>query len=380
MAGTKPISSLLVKPAGPDCNLACKYCFYARKKALYPRSKRHRMSPQVTEEMLRQYMAMSPQVATFAWQGGEPTLMGLDFFRLVVALQQKHGGRGQIVSNALQTNGTLLDSDWARFLRRYRFLVGISIDGPAEIHDKWRVDHGGGATLARVLQGLRALQAEEVEYNALVMITSHSADKAGLIWEFLRAQGISFFQFIPCLERDPQTGEMSEYSVTPEQYGEFMCEVFNLWSAPDCPETYVRLFNDLVEIYAGGAGPSCMLKERCGEYVVIEHNGDVYACDFFVDSEHYVGNLMKTPLAELVKSEKLEEFALAKSKAGPECESCRWWSQCFGGCPKDRIYGSGRTASASYLCAGYKMIFEHTDARLRELAEQYQYQRDGDRV
>jgi len=417
---------LLVKPAGPDCNLACEYCFYTPKQELYPRDKRHRMSRQVAEEMIRQYMTMSPEGATFAWQGGEPTLMGLDFFRLVVALQMKHGGPGQVVSNALQTNGTLIDEEWARFLRRYRFLVGISIDGPPEVHDKWRVDHGGGPTLDQVLKGVKALQDEGVEYNALVMLTSHSADKAGLVWEFLREQGIDFFQFIPCLERDRQSGEMSEYSVTPEQYGEFMCEVFDLWSRsaspgpaasgerrphpshsplPEgegttatadsgCPstslrtcgkpeprdgggwpETYVRLFNDLVEIYAGGEGPSCMLKERCGEYVVIEHNGDVYACDFFVDPEHYVGNLVKTSLAELVKSEKLEEFAVAKGSAGPECESCRWWKQCFGGCPKDRIYGSGRTDCASYLCAGYKMVFEHADARLRELGEYYKQER-----
>ncbi len=366
---------MLVKPAGPDCNLACEYCFYTPKKALYPQSKKHRMSRQVAEEMIRQYMAMSPQGTTFAWQGGEPTLMGLDFFRLAVALQMKHGGSGQIVSNALQTNGTLIDAEWARFLRRYRFLVGVSIDGPPEVHDKWRVDHGGGPTLDKVLKGVRVLQAEGVEYNALVMLTSHSADKVGLVWEFLREQGIDFFQFIPCLERDAESGEMSEYSVTAEQYGEFMCEVFDMWWEPECPETYVRLFNDLVEVYAGGEGPSCMLKERCGEYVVIEHNGDVYACDFFVDREHCVGNLLKTPLAEIVASEKLEEFALAKGNAGPECESCRWWQQCFGGCPKDRIYGTGRTDCASYLCAGYKMVFEHADARLRELAEQYQQER-----
>jgi len=406
---------LLVKPAGPDCNLACEYCFYTPKKALYPQSKKHRMSRQVAEEMIRQYMTVSPQAATFAWQGGEPTLMGLDFFRLVVALQIKHGGAGQVVANALQTNGTLIDEEWVRFLRRYRFLVGISIDGPAEVHDKWRVDHGGGPTLDKVLKGVRVLQAEGVEYNALVMLTSHSADKAGLVWEFLREQGIDFFQFIPCLERDAESGEMSEYSVTPEQYGEFMCEIFDLWSRSassgpaasserhphpfdsplpegegtaadsgwkpeprdggECPETYVRLFNDLVEVYAGGEGPSCMLKERCGEYVVIEHNGDVYACDFFVDREHCVGNLLKTPLAEIVASEKLEEFALAKGNVGPECESCRWWQQCFGGCPKDRIYGAGRTDCASYLCAGYKMVFEHADVRLKELAEQYKQER-----
>lgn len=368
MAGTRPISSLLIKPAGPDCNLACEYCFYTRKAKLYPRDKKHRMTRRVAQEMIRQYMAMSPGTATFAWQGGEPTLMGIDFFRLVVALQQKHGHSGQVVANALQTNGTLIDAEWARFLRRYNFLVGISIDGPPEIHDKWRRDHAGAPSLADVMRGQRILAEHGVEHNALTMLTSHSADKARIIWDFLRENGIDFMQFIPCLERDLETGEIDEYSVTPEQYGQFMCEMFDLWSAPDCPEVYIRFFNDLLEIYMGGEGPSCMLKDRCGEYVVIEHNGDVYACDFFVQPDCYAGNLLHTPLEEIIQSEVLEEFALRKGIAGPECGGCPWWEQCFGGCPKDRVYATGHTRCSSYLCKGYQMLFEHADARLRELA------------
>jgi uncharacterized protein len=385
MAGTKPITSLLIKPAGPDCNLACEYCFYTPKRRLYPREKRHRMSRKVAEEMIRQYMAMADGTATFAWQGGEPTLMGIDFFRLVTALQMKHGSGGQVVANALQTNGTLIDDEWARFLRRYQFLVGISIDGPSEIHDKWRVNHTGGPSLAQVIRGLRALQDEDVEHNALVMLTSHSWDKPRIIWDYLHDLGVDFMQFIPCLERDPETGEMSQYSVTPEQWGRFMCEIFDLWwatgtTAPGedcpCPTTYVRLFNDLVEIYAGGEGPSCMLKERCGEYVVIEHNGDVYACDFFVDKDHYAGNILKTSLSQLIHSGVLEEFALAKGRAGPECQTCPWWEQCFGGCPKDRVYGSGHTECATYLCKGYQMLYEHADERLRKLADSHTHRSD----
>ena len=233
------------------------------------------------------------------------------------------------------------------------------------------------------LRGLRALQNEGVEHNALVMLTSHSFDKAHVIWDYLRGLGIDFLQFIPCLERDPATGEMSEYSVTPEQWGQFMCEVFDLWwesgtTAPGsdcpCPSTYVRLFNDLVEIYAGGEGPSCMLKDRCGEYVVIEHNGDVYPCDFFVDRDHYAGNILKTPLGQLIHADVLERFAVAKGNAGAECAECRWWRQCYGGCPKDRIYGQGHTECATYLCRGYQMLFEHADERLRRLAEHHRQQ------
>ncbi len=383
MAGRRPITSLLIKPAGPDCNLACKYCFYTPRRALYPRERRHRMSRQVAEEMIRQYMGITTGTATFAWQGGEPTLMGVDFFRLVTALQMKHGRSGQVVANALQTNGTLLDAEWARLLRRYQFLVGLSIDGPPEVHDKWRVNHTGGPSLELVLRGLRVLQDEGVEHNALVMLTSHSFDKACTIWDYLRGLGIDFMQFIPCLERDPATGEASEYSITPEQWGQFMCEVFDLWwesgaTAPGsdcpCPSTYVRLFNDLVEIHAGGEGPSCMLKDRCGEYVVIEHNGDVYACDFFVDRDHYAGNILKTPLGQLIHADLLEEFSVAKGRAGAECAECRWWRQCYGGCPKDRIYGTGHTDCATSLCRGYQMLFEHADERLRRLADHHTQQ------
>ena len=366
--GIKPISSVLVKPAGPDCNLACEYCFYLGKSSLYQHETHHRMSAEVLEEMIKQCMNIFPGPAVLAWQGGEPTIMGLDFFRQVVALQIKYGRSGQIVSNSLQTNGTLVDIEWAKFLRRYNFLVGISIDGPPEIHDKWRVDKNGRDSLKRVLCGLRALQEGQVDYNVLVMVTSESVGKAQVIWGFLREQGVNYFQFIPCLERDPATGEVEKFSVSAQAYGEFMCQIFDLWASSGCLDTYVRFFNDLLEIYRGGEAHICLMKERCGDYVVVEHNGDIYPCDFFVEPDYYVGNLMQEPLAELVKDSKLEEFALMKSKTKGECGNCKWWKQCHGGCPKDRIFGVGQVNSPSYLCDSYKMIFEHADKRLQKMA------------
>jgi uncharacterized protein len=225
------ISSLLIKPAGPDCNLACSYCFYRPALGLYPDTPHPRMSAEVLREVVRQYMALSwaegsqaPQPAAFCWQGGEPTLMGVDFYRTVIALQKKHGHSGQVVANSLQTNGILVDDEWARLLARYRFLVGISLDGPAEVHDHYRLNLGGAGTLQRVLRGLKTLQRNQVETNALCMVTSWSARRARLVYEFLREQKLDYLQFIPCLERSlAQDGSLAEFTITPQQYGEFLC-------------------------------------------------------------------------------------------------------------------------------------------------------------
>ncbi|MHB8997087.1 MAG: anaerobic sulfatase maturase [Armatimonadota bacterium] len=391
------ISSLLIKPAGPDCNLACSYCFYRPALGLYPEAPHPRMSVEVLREVVRQYMTMAWENGTdraqgsaptgeagpaaFCWQGGEPTLMGVDFYRTVIALQKKHGHSGQVVANSLQTNGMLIDEEWARLLARYRFLVGVSIDGPAEVHDHYRVNMGGQPTLARVLRGLKTLQRHQVEANALCMITSFSASRAGMIWDFLREQKLDYLQFIPCLERErPAEGEagwkargpaeLADFAITPEQYGEFLCEIFDLWW-PERETMHVRVFDDLLADLLGvPESKTCEFRPRCGDYLVVEHNGDVFDCDFFVDREHQVGNLMQTPLAELAQAESFGAFALAKSCYGGQCQGCEWLSLCCGGCQKHRMFGEGKIDAPSYLCAGYRQLFEHALPRLRGLAEE----------
>ena len=353
------ISSLLIKPAGPDCNLACRYCFYRPALGLYPQTPHPRMSVEVLREVVGQYMAMAwsqteagrlvagpsngqTTPAAFCWQGGEPTLMGVDFYRTVIALQKKHGHSGQVVANSLQTNGILIDDEWARLLARYRFLIGVSIDGPPEVHDHYRVNLGGEGTLARVLRGLNTLQRNGVESNALCLVTSHSASRARVIWEFLREQKLEYLQFIPCLERKigtdtifpvplrrsdappgkivsvpifPDAG-LAEFTVTPEQYGDFLCEIFDLWW-PEREAAHVRIFDDLLADSLGvPESKTCEFRPRCGDYLVVEHNGDVFDCDFFVDREHQVGNLMQTPLAKLAEAPSFTQFAAAKSCYG----------------------------------------------------------------
>lgn len=400
------ISSLLIKPAGPDCNLACRYCFYRPALGLYPDTPHPRMSVEVLRELVRQYMAMAweqaggeehASPAAFCWQGGEPTLMGVDFYRTVIALQKKHGHSGQVVANSLQTNGLLIDEEWARLLARYRFLLGISIDGPAEVHDHYRLNMGGAGTLARVLRGLKTLQRHGVESNALCMITSFSASRARLIWEFLREQKVDYLQFIPCLERrigtdtifpeqlaaqESGSGKivsvpifrdaLAEFAITPEQYGDFLCEVFDLWW-PEREAVHVRIFDDLLADLLGvPQSKTCEFRPRCGDYLVVEHNGDVFDCDFFVDPEHRVGNLMQTPLAELAEAPAFGQFAAAKSCYGGQCQACEWLSLCCGGCQKHRLFGEGKIEAPSYLCAGYRQLFEHALPRLQEVARAHQ--------
>jgi len=370
-APARPPLGVLVKPACADCNLACAYCFYTPKSALYPDSKRHRMSPAVLERFISSFMPLAGDNPSFGWQGGEPTLMGLDFFRKVILLEKRYGRSGQAVGNGLQTNGTLIDDEWAAFLARWNFLVGISIDGPPEIHDHWRLTRSRRGSLAEVLKGLEALKRQRAEFNALVMVTSLSARRPDDVFDFLLEQGIRFFQFIPCVERDPVTGEPAEFTVDPVQYGEFMCRIFDRWADESGPQTYVRMFDDLLMAYVQGRQPTCIFQDRCGSYVVVEHNGDVYCCDFFVDPEWRLGNLMETPLAELAASPLLEQFAQRKSAYGDQCRECEWVHFCHGGCPKHRLAFGDKPSDPNYLCPGYKLIFAHADPTMQALKQRH---------
>ena len=405
------ISSLLIKPAGADCNMGCSYCFYKRAAGLYPDTPHPRMSPEVLRELVGQYMELSwhaschpeegasptkdlgpspadasvraaqgdntgaqgdkaPAQAAFCWQGGEPTLMGLDFYRQVVAFQQALGHSGQIVGNSLQTNGLLLTDEWARFLARYRFLIGLSLDGPPEIHDHYRVNLGGQPTHAQVVRAWHTLQRAGVETNLLCMVTSHSADQAGLILGALYDLGARFMQFIPCLEAHPLTGELLPYTVTPEQYGDFLCQLFDHW-LPHRHEVSIRFFDDVVSRLAGHNNlVSCEFRPRCGEYLVVEHNGDLYACDFFVDREHRLGNITTDSLAEVAAGEALDHFAAAKGCYSNRCRDCEWLDFCLGGCPKHRLFPEGTLGSPTYLCESYRRFFAHALPLLREVANE----------
>ncbi len=358
----RPITSVLVKPTSADCNLDCSYCFYTRKSTLYPESKVHRMSDEVMDSMIRQVMELRRQSFSFGWQGGEPTLMGLGFFEKAVEAMKKYGRPGQSIGNGLQTNGVVLDDDWGTFLHKYHFLVGLSLDGPAKYHDKYRLDHGGQPTHARVMNAVEVLRRHNVEFNCLVVVNADNVQDPDGVFDFFRDHDLHHLQFIPAIERKPEggPGELAEFTAAGEEFGRFMCRIFDRWREDDPPTFCIRWFDNLILHHAGQPTASCTMKPTCGDYVVVEHNGDVYPCDFFVDKHWRLGYLMQTPIEELATCRNFERFCKQKGELVNKCRNCKWLELCYGGCTKDRLAISDDPKTATYLCQGYKIFFEHT--------------------
>jgi len=365
-------SSVLIKPVSATCNLACRYCFYhERPTDPYKAAGRRAMSLEVLASVVAQHMRLAGPVATFGWQGGEPTLAGLDFFKQVVGLQQRFGHGGQIVANALQTNGLALDADWARFLAQYRFLVGISLDGPREVHDAWRVDPVGRGSFDRVMTAMRLLRRYHVETNVLAVVHRHNADRVETIMAFFHDQNVNFLQFVPALDRYPEQG-ITEYSITSTQYGEFLCRLFDLWYNNGKPEVSIRLFDNLLAVASGRPAEMCELAPRCDSYYVVEYNGDVYPCDFFVTTDNRLGNLMETPTEQILQSPRRTAFATGKEHLPEQCQECTWVGICHGGCLRFRYATSGNLKGSNYLCQAMRTFLEHSWDRLTTLASQVQ--------
>ncbi len=358
------ISSVLVKPVSADCNLSCTYCFYLSKAELYPEVRVHRMSDEVLRELVAQVVGVSPGRVSFCWQGGEPTLAGLDFYRRVVEYQELFRAPGQVVENCLQTNGVLIDEEWARFLSRYGFLVGVSLDGPREFHDYYRRDRSGRGSYDRVMRGIGWLRKFGVEFNILVLLNDRNVKYPRKLYRFLVGQGFRYLQFIPCVERDPETGEIAGYSITPEEYGRFLCELFDEWTRGGVPDVYIRDFDDILISYVTGDSPSCIFGRECGRYVVIEYNGDVYPCDFYVEPDWFLGNIMEEPLEEILQKEKFKKFRSRKRELARRCEGCPWLWLCNGGCPRHwEVLGFSR----NYFCSSYRRFFEYSHERFLKL-------------
>lgn len=371
---TKPLQSLLIKPTGADCNLDCTYCFYLEKAELYPESHVHRMSIPVLEEMIRQVMHDGGDSISIGWQGGEPTMMGLEFFQHAVDFEKKYGRPGQSVGNGIQTNGLLIDDDWCHFFNQYSFLVGLSLDGPEHIHDKYRFTKGGRPSWKRVSDSARMLLDKGVAVNALIVVNDYSAQFPQEIYQYHKDMGFEFMQFIPCVERDFQdSGKAAPFSVTAQQYGEFLCTIFDEWKKDfkhGKPTTSVRWIDSVFHTYVDMAPPECTLLEECGCYVVVEHNGDIYSCDFFVEPEWKLGNLMEGRMIEMLNSSHQTGFGLMKKELPPECPECEWLTHCYGGCTKDRLRDPDDNGS-NHFCESYKMFFAHADEDLKRLAEEW---------
>ena len=380
--------NVLAKPTGPICNLDCKYCFYLEKEALFPRESAWAMPGDVLESFIRQYIeAQQSPVIQFAWQGGEPTLLGVDYFRKVVALQQRYAN-GKSIENAFQTNGVLLTGDWARLFAEHNFLVGVSIDGPRELHDAYRVDKGGQPTFDRVMRGMDTLKNHGVEFNTLTAVHRANSTQPGEVYRFLKANGSGYMQFIPIVERVASAAEpdgltlvqpafagsaqVAPWSVEAVQFGRFLCTIFDEWVRNDVGKVFVQLFDVSLERWAGLEASLCIFRRTCGSAMALEHTGDVYSCDHYVYPQNRLGNIMENSLALLAQSEAQQRFGDAKEASLPAyCRACDVRFACNGECPKHRfaLTPDGETG-LNYLCAGYKMFFRHVDPYMRFMANQ----------
>ena len=306
---------IMTKPIGPICNLDCEYCYYLEKQALYPGKARFRMSEKLLEIYIEQYIQSQPgPVVHFAWQGGEPTLMGLDFFRKVVELQRKYLPQGWRVTNALQTNGTLLTPEWCEFLRENDFLVGISIDGPAQFHDHYRVDKKQRPTHVKVMQGLRLLQEHRVEYNVLCVVNSVNVKHPLEVYQFFKEHGVKHLQFIPLVEKLGVAG-VSHRTVPPKEFGLFLAAIFDEWVRHDVGEIFIQIIEECFAVWLGHRAQLCIFAETCGRALAMEHNGDLYSCDHFVAPEYKLGNIIELPMVEMITSEAQERFGEEKKSA-----------------------------------------------------------------
>jgi uncharacterized protein len=370
-----PAFHILAKPTGAICNLNCSYCFFLAKEHLYPHS-RFRMTDEVLESYLYQYLAAQriPH-ATIAWQGGEPTLMGLDFYRRSIAYEQKYARSGMTIERTLQTNGTLLDEEWCIFLREHHYLVGLSLDGPRELHDAYRVDKVGNPTFDRVLHAARLLQEHDVEFNILCAVSAANVTHPVEVYRFFRDDvGAQFIQFIPIVERNNETGfqegnTVTDRSVTAEQWGRFLTAIFDEWVTRDVGRVFVQHFDAALAAWAGAPPAVCIFSPTCGTALALEHNGDLYSCDHFVEPDYLLGNILDTPLSELVSSDAQRQFGLDKLEMLPHyCQECPVCFACHGECPKNRFIETATGESGlNYLCAGYRAFFAHIDPPMRQM-------------
>ena len=369
----KPFS-LLVKPASADCNLHCTYCFYLDHAELYPETRRHRMSNPVLEAMIASYMATEQPTYSFGWQGGEPTLMGADFFKKVTDYQQKHGRPGAVVANGLQTNATLITDEMAAHLAEYHFLMGVSIDGPPSIHDRYRVTADGRGSHRKVIQGLDHLRRHKVEYNVLVLVSAANVGRPKEVYEYLINLGSLFHQYIPCVEFD-STGKRLPFAIDGGQWGEFLCGIFDEWVKRDTHRVSIRFFDSILTQMVDGHPSVCYMDKDCCQYFVVEYNGDVYPCDFFVEKRLKLGNVTEGSWSDFLESPLYRDFGRRKTQVHPQCRSCAYARYCAGDCPKQRYYGKEDPAQLSFLCQGWMRFYRHALPEFRRLASEIREQR-----
>ena len=353
---TPRIQSLLIKPASAVCNLDCSYCFYLDRDAdPYKALPARRMTVETLERLVDTYLFYGYPTGTFAFQGGEPTLAGLPFFEKLVELQKRYGRNGQEVSNSIQTNGLAINDAWCRLFKEYHWLVGVSLDGPGEMHDRYRLDRQGCGTWRAVMNAIECLRKNAVEFNVLCVLSRANVAQPRQLYAFFRSLGIDYIQYIPLAEFDG-LGQPLPFTITPEEYGRFLCETFDLWW-PDRRRVHIRYFENIAEALAGRRPGTCTMHETCDSYAVVEYNGDVYPCDFFVEREWKLGNVNLDSWPEIARRQRRRQFAANKTVPHPTCQVCEYQSICHGGCPKHRYDRHRQFGDLDYFCAAYKAIF-----------------------
>lgn len=375
---------VMTKPAGAHCNLACDYCYYLEKQKLYQNGEKHVMSDQLTEVFVREYIqSQFGREVNFTWHGGEPMIRPLSYYKKVVRWQRQYA-EGKTILNCLQTNGTLLTPEWCRFLHDEGWLVGISIDGPQNMHDAYRMKRNGAPTWEKVMQGIEMLERYEVEWNAMAVVNDITAARPLEFYRFFRDElECRYLQFTPVVERihrhqdgrhlahvmDGEEYAVAPFSVTPEAWGEFLCTMFDEWYRNDVGEMFVQTFEATLANWAGVTPGVCSLSDWCGHAAVMEHNGDIYCCDHFVFPEYYLGNIRNRGILDMLNSEKQMAFADMKTKGLPaQCHKCQWQFACHGECPRNRFVKTrDGEPGLNYLCEGYRRYFEHVAPYMEEL-------------
>jgi uncharacterized protein len=375
---------VFAKPVGAICNLDCHYCYYLKKQGLYPRSESFRMSGGLLEEYVVQHIeAANGRVIRFLWHGGEPTILGLDYFREVVRLQRRHCPPGRSIVNGIQTNGTLLDEAWCRFLAEEGFIVGLSLDGPQPLHDRYRVSKGEKPTHKHVMRAYRLLRRHRVPSDLLCVVHAENVRHPTRVYRFFKEIKAEHLGLLPVVEPDPDAeGGVTPETVPAEEFGEFLCTIFDEWVRQDIGRITVQLFEEAVRA-AGGQEPRlCLFRRTCGDVPVVEHNGDFFSCDHFVDAEHRVGNIRETPLVDLLRSPAHRAFGRTKRDTLPAyCRACDVQPMCNGGCPKQRLLQTpDGEAGLNHLCAGFKQFFAHSRPWAERLAALQRARQPGERL
>ncbi|MFC1739441.1 anaerobic sulfatase maturase [Planctomycetota bacterium] len=369
---------VFVKPVGSICNLNCQYCYYLKKEHLYPKGESFRMPDNILEEYIAQQIDAFPgPVIQFSWHGGEPTILGLDYFRKIVALQRKHKPSKQRIANCMQTNGILLDEEWCHFLTEEGFAVGLSLDGPQDIHDQYRVTKDGKPTYEQTMRGYKLLRENRIACDILCVVNAYNVQYPAKVYRFFKQIKTPYVSFLPLVEprRDAESG-VSPLTVPAEEWGAFLCTIFDEWLSQDIEQIKVQIFEEAARTAFGQDHSLCIFRPICGDIPVIEHNGDFFSCDHFVDADHCLGNINQIQLVEMLESTEQRAFGKAKLNTLPHsCLECEVRAMCNGGCPKNRfIRTPDGEAGLNYLCSGYKHFFTHCRPWVEEVATQWQNQ------